>query len=122
MLKSLTEKNFQTYLKSKIAANKILYIANPPNPLIDEYLKNILNAIQELTNEKIIDGKISFFNGIWSRLPKSVLIKDRVKAPIITGKDSRVEIIMDVFLSIPRNLEDIIVVADLLAPGISEKH
>ena len=45
MLKSLTKKNFQTYLKSKIAANKILYIANPPNPLIDEYLKNIFNAI-----------------------------------------------------------------------------
>ena len=52
----------------------------------------------------------------------ALVIKDRVKAPIITGKDSRVEIIMDVFLSIPRNLEDIIVVADLLAPGISEKH
>ena len=57
-----------------------------------------------------------------SKSPTLVFSSANVKAPIIAGKESRTEIMIEASLSICKNLDEIIVVADRLAPGIKAKH
>ena len=79
-------------------------------------------AFNILRNENIIEGAIPCKIIEESKSPRSVFSSANVKAPIIAGKESSTEITIEASLSICKNLDEIIVVADRLAPGIKAKH